>query len=61
MYSTTGTPAGCVRAVPIHDGSRPSASMYRTSLAPRRVHTAAVSELQTSVTAAFRTVSRHRP
>jgi hypothetical protein len=58
--STTGTPAGRERAPMSQSRGKPSASMYRTSAAPRRRQAADVAELVTSVTAAFRIVLRLR-
>ena len=41
-------------------GDKPPSTRYRTSVAPSRRAAAAVAELVTRVTAAFRTVSRLR-
>ena len=60
IKSTTGVPVGCVWAAPTQEGTKPSASMNRMSLPPRRTAAAAVSELHTRVTAEFRIVSRLR-
>ena len=56
--NTTGMPGGCGRGSARFSLARPSASMNRTSLAPRRFAAASVAELHTRVTAEFRSVSR---